>query len=199
MERHTARLAVLSSLAAGLLLPGGSDGAVPVIAAAPRAVTVSAAPRITLVGAGAAERAALDDALARFREHGLDLPDLEVEFSDDTTVCNGHAGGFLERSWRVVACSDLPFVLTHELAHAWVAANVDDVGRNRYVEARRLSTWDSHDVPWGERGIEDAAFIIQQNLMATSPPMSSPTWADRADAYELLTRSPSPLRSGTPR
>ena len=195
MTRSTA-VAALTAVVVGGFLPGGTDSALPVVSAPPLAVGVSATPHITVVGAGEAQRATLHDALGRFREHGLDLPDLEVRFSGDQADCHGHVGGFDERRRRVVVCSELPFVLTHELAHAWAAANLDDTDRDRYLDARGLTTWDDREAPWNERGVEDAAFVIQQNLTATNPPLSSPTWAQRAAAYELLTGSTSPLRDG---
>jgi hypothetical protein len=90
-------------------------------------------------------------------------------------------------------CSELDFVVTHELAHAWESVTLDEDDRDRYLALRGLSTWDDHSVAWGQRGEEDAAFIVQQNLMSSSC-SSSPTWVERTEAYEALTGRPSPLR-----
>ena len=58
------------------------------------------------------------------------------------------------------------------------------------------ATWSDHSVPWAQRGVEDAAFVVQQNLRAVAPTaLASATWADRIAAFELLTGMPSPLRS----
>lgn len=161
----------------------------------PGPVTVALTPSVAVVGADAEERARLDQALARFRDNGLELPDLTVRFSGHQGDCAGHLGLF-EQSvtpWRLSICSELAFVPTHELAHAWEAANLTDDDRARHTLARGLASWNDPGVAWKDRGVEDVAFIIQQNLMATNPPLESPTWIERMGAYELLTGRPSPL------
>jgi hypothetical protein len=152
-------------------------------------------PEIRIVGASAAEAAAVDEALGRFRDAGLLLPDASIVFHDDQEACGGHDGLFQARytPWRVLVCSDLGYVVTHELAHAWEAANLDDADRDRYVEHRGLATWDSGDAGWGARGVEDAAFIVQQNLTARGARVDSAAWRERIEAFELLTGLPSPL------
>jgi hypothetical protein len=157
--------------------------------------SVSLSPRVVVVGADADQRLWLDEALVRFAANGLELPDLEVRFFDDDAACGGHQGLFQQSftPWRILICSDLEFVATHELAHAWEAANVDDDFRAAYVARRGLPTWNGSGFDWNERGVEDLAFVVQQNLMATDPPLTSPTWADRVAAYELITGRPSPL------
>ena len=163
----------------------------------PVQVRVSVRPNITAEGANADQQAHLDEALALFRYHGLELPDLEVRFSDDEADCGGNPGVF-ENSftpWRLSICSESAYVPTHELAHAWEAANLDDEARARYVEARGLTNWNDPAAGWAERGVEDAARMMQQNLMATDPQLTLPAWAERLDAYELLVGRPSPLRS----
>lgn len=120
---------------------------------------------------------------------------MEIEFRDDPADCNGHDGLFQSRytPWRVTVCRELPYVLTHELAHAWEAANLDDADRNRYLELRGLTTWRDHDVSRGDRGIEDAAFMLQQNLMAGRVDVESDRWIERARAFEALTGRTSPV------
>ncbi len=158
-------------------------------------MAISASPRITVIGADAGDLRVLDDALARFRDNGLELPDLEVHFLDEAD-CRGYLGLFQKgfTPWRVLVCSDLDFVATHEIAHAWEAANLDDPQRDGYLEARDLTDWSDKHVARSERGEEDAAFIIQQNLMATNPQLTSRTWQERLAAYELLTGQASPLQ-----
>lgn len=163
----------------------------------PAQVRVSARPNVTVEGANPHQQAHLDEALARFREHGLELPDLDVRFSDDEADCGGNPGVF-ENSftpWRLSICSESSYVPTHELAHAWEAANLDDDARAHYVEARGLTNWNDPAAGWVERGVEDAARMMQQNLMATNPQLTLPAWAERLDAYEMLVGRPSPLRS----
>lgn len=177
--------------------PGWVGPVVPVASAqvASKHVAVSMTPTVTTVGATAADESALADALARFRSNGLPLPDLDVRFFDDEADCGGHYGLFQQQftPWRILVCSDLAFVPTHELAHAWEAANLSDEDRDRYLEARGLGTWSDPASPWKERGVEDAAFMIQQNLTVTSAPLASPRSRERMAAYELLTGRSSPL------
>jgi len=160
--------------------------------------TTKLRPDIVVVGADAAQQAAVNEALNRFVENGLELPDLEIRFLDDEAGCQGHYGLFSTgfTPWRISICSDVDFVITHELAHAWERATLDDHDREMYLAARGLSTWKDRGVPWNERGAEDAAFIIQQNLMTISIPQTSPRWQDRMAAYELLTGRASPVTRG---
>jgi hypothetical protein len=59
-----------------------------------------------------------------------------------------------------------------------------------------LASWDGADDDWDDRGTEHAAFVIQQNITATSPRMTR-TWLERAEAFESLTGVESPLTSGS--
>ena len=82
---------------------------------------------LTVKHASAAEIAGLDVATHRFAAAGLTLPPLIVAFSDDPADCYGHLGIFdaATTPWTITVCSDLAFVPTHELAHAWLDANMD--------------------------------------------------------------------------
>jgi hypothetical protein len=155
---------------------------------------VSLVPSMTIRAADAEQSARVYDALARFRFAGLQLPDLEIAFHDDDASCDGHDGMFRPHDvpWRIDVCRDLAFVVPHELAHAWAAANLDDDDRARYIDARGLTNWSDSRVPWEERGTEDAAFMIQQNLRAIDLDVSSAAWRERIRAYELLTGMTSP-------
>ena len=96
-------------------------------------------PSVTVRGADADEQARRSrSALARFRDAGLLLlPIMVVEFHDDQTLRARGTTGCSSRRFRAVPgtliCNGAEYVLTHELAHAWEAANLD---RRR---ARRLS------------------------------------------------------------
>jgi hypothetical protein len=152
-------------------------------------------PAGRVIGATAAQRAHLDESLGLFEDAGLVLPRLDVVFGADPAACHGYLGTF-DRStdpWTVTICSDLDFVVPHELAHAWEAANVDDATRDAYLAHRGLQVWRSASVEWGDRGVEDAAFIVQQNLTAGPVRLESDAWQERTAAYEVLTGRPSPL------
>lgn len=161
---------------------------------------VSLRPEVSLVGASGEQQIVVAEALARFRDAELALPALEIVFhepDDGMEPCSGRHGLFLpEREpWRVLVCSELPFVLTHELAHAWERATLDDGQRAAYSAERGFEGWNPPDADWDERAIEDAAFVLQQNLMAGRVDPSSERWIELAAAYELLTGQPSPASS----
>lgn len=144
--------------------------------------------------------ASVAEAARAFKTAGLALPDVEVAFSNDERHCNGHLGLFqsARRPWRITICSDLDFVPVHELAHAWIEANIDGSTRSAYVQYRNKRSWNSPQHAWGERGVEDAAFIIQQNLTAQFQGALSDEWQRRASAYELLVGTTSPLLDSAP-
>src|SRR5512134_2896532 len=140
----------LSSAAAIVLAIGGPLLLTSSAAAGERSLgdrpSVSLEPSLTIRGTDArhtGQSARVDDALARFRFAGLELPDLEIAFHEDDSACDGHEGMFRPHDlpWRIDVCSDLDFVVPHELAHAWAAANLDDDDRARYVAARGLTNW----------------------------------------------------------
>ncbi len=157
--------------------------------------TVGLDPVVTVVGADREQLALVDDALDSFRAAGLALPNLEVIFHDDPAECRGHDGLFQAQytPWRLLVCSDLAFVVTHEMAHAWEAATLDDADRLAYTEYREMTTWDDTAAEWGDRAVEDAAFVVQQNLMAGNVRLDTPVWAERTQAFEALTGRRSPL------
>lgn len=135
-------------------------------------------------------------ATSAFDAAGLELPAVEIVFSEDERECYGHYGVFqpARDPWRISICSELPFVLVHELAHAWIKANVDEATTKAYIELRNKPTWNSPQHDWRERGVEDAAFIIQQNLMVRPRCDLTDEWERRVTAFEFLVGAPSPLR-----
>jgi len=137
------------------------------------------------------------DAVAAFSAAGLAVPPLEIRFATTDTDCLGHLGLFEQRAGRFVIhiCDRKDFVVAHEIAHVWVAVNLDREQRERYMRVRGLNNWNDWHVAWNDRGIEDAAFVIQQNLTMNRVPLSSATWVERIDAFELLTGQTSPLRA----
>lgn len=134
------------------------------------------------------DQARVEQALERFRHHNMALPDLSITFVDDSSECRGHDGLFRQTEttpWPIVICSGAGYVVAHELAHAWVAAWLDEPDRADYVEYRGLRTWRSDDVPRMERGTEDAAFMIQQVVMIPGDPTTE-RWAERVAAVKYL-------------
>ena len=179
-------LTLTFSLAIGGAAPALSGGGDP----------AGASPEVTVVGASPAQHDRVAAALASFERAGLVVPPVEITFVDGAEDCGGNDGWFQPPA-TITVCSDLEFVVTHELAHAWIAVNLDAEARAGYIQARELEAWSDHDLAWHERGTEDAAFVMQQNLMITRFVPNSDTWQGRADAYQLLTGLESPLRIET--
>ena len=57
--------------------------------------------------------------------------------------------------------------ILHELAHAWVADNVDDPTRHRFMAVAGVTTWDDRESAWAPRGEEVAAEALSWGLMDT--------------------------------
>ena len=141
------------------------------------------------------QEASIARAAQAFETAGLALPTVEVVFSNNEQDCNSHLGLFqpTRQPWRITICSELDFIPVHELAHAWIEANVDRQTRTAYVQHRHKRSWNSPQHDWNERGVEDAAFIIQQNLTSQLQGDLTDEWERRASAYELLVGTQSPL------
>jgi hypothetical protein len=81
-------------------------------------------------------------------------------------------------------------LLLHELAHAWLWQNLPGSTRQDFLALLHLPTWDARDVPWGRRGIEQAADVIVWGI--SQPPVESDLLAGRTCAqltqvFRLLT------------
>jgi hypothetical protein len=153
-------------------------------------------PRLTIENATPTQVAVIHTAAQRFADANLILPDLTIRFGDDPADCFGHLAIFdvATTPWTITICSDLAFVLTHELAHAWLDSNMSGPTREQYLSLRDKANWDDKHAEWSDRGVEDAAFVIQQNLMITPRSPLSEEWQTRLEAYELLTDQTTPLR-----
>lgn len=149
------------------------------------------AGHVDVIGATPDEQRRLAEAIARFRQLGLVLPALIVSFHDDGSACKGSPGVFSARSfpWHISICdSDLLPVYEHELAHAWLRAHMTDDVRNEFMNLRGYAAWSDHSLPWNQRGVEGAAFVIQQGLSGLPlAPVLSPEIESRLTAFELLT------------
>lgn len=164
------------------------------LAAADKPPATSLDPDVVMVTAADAQASAVVQALARFRTAGLALPALEIRHHDDEAPCYGHKGYFDPSStpWHVDVCSDLAFVVTHELAHAWIEAHLDQAARSAVVAATGAAAWNTTAVGWNDRAVEQAAFVMQQILMVDGRREVTGTWADRAELYVLITGQPVP-------
>jgi hypothetical protein len=146
-------------------------------------------PPLTVEGGTPSERARIERAIQRFADEGLELPPLRIEFRAPEE-CPGGFGFFTSSTqvWRITICSQLDWVYEHELAHAWERANLTDAQRQRFTVFRGLPTWSDQNYDWNQRGVEAAAFVIQQGLAGLPiPPAMGDEVVSRLQAYELLT------------
>jgi hypothetical protein len=94
-------------------------------------------------------------------------------------------------------CSEAGFVYEHELAHAWEAATLNEKLRAEFMALRGYAVWSDHTVPWNERGVEDAVFIIQQGLDGLPlPPHLFDKQRSRLVAFELVAGFRDPRLAG---
>ncbi|HSJ84408.1 MAG TPA: hypothetical protein VLA91_11380 [Acidimicrobiia bacterium] len=153
--------------------------------------------RLTVHNATAEDLGRLGQAVIAFANADLELPTVDIWFHTDLGSCDDHHGVFraTSESWQIRICSsDIEFVYEHELAHAWVTANVTDTKRSAFMNLRGLEHWTDRDVPWDQRGTEWAAVIIQQGLSGLPlPPALSNEARSRLQSYELLTGRVAPV------
>ncbi|MGH8924986.1 MAG: hypothetical protein ACRDWA_10175 [Acidimicrobiia bacterium] len=152
---------------------------------------------LTVHNATAEELGRLGEAVTAFSKAKLELPTLDIAFYSDHELCDEHYGLFraTPEPWQIRICSsDIGFVYEHELAHAWVTANVDEETRSAFMNLRGLSHWADSNVPWNQRGTEWAAVVIQQGLSGLPlPPVLSNEAKSRLESYELLTGGAAPV------
>ncbi|MDJ0792568.1 MAG: hypothetical protein QNJ71_11795 [Acidimicrobiia bacterium] len=128
-------------------------------------------PSITTAGATAAEVAMVDWAVGRFAQAGLSLPDLRIEFPGDPDGCFGFAGTYNHELGRILMCNRGEFrpephqTLLHELVHAWASTELSLSDLASWTELRELESWDSRNLPWWQRGEEQAAEIVSWGLL----------------------------------
>jgi len=114
--------------------------------------------------------------------------------------CDGHYGLYhhSESAPEVTICTELDFVYEHELAHAWAAFWTSDERRSRFMEICATSAWNDPSADWGDRGVEQAAFVIQQTLALPLPTIQGREFENRVAAFEALTGMGDPRLAQTP-
>lgn len=138
----------------------------------PPTVPIAAADETEIEPLASDERELVAWASARFALVGLDVPDVDIRFHDDTTVCGGDHGRYQSAGDRrridVCVADTGSFAshlhrqrtLVHELAHAWDHANLDDAGRTELLDLLGVSAWYAPDAEWDQRGVERFAETI---------------------------------------
>lgn len=150
---------------------------------------------LTIHGATAAEERTIDWAIRRYRHAGLaNLPQLDVYEHASGEGCRGNLGlyyqGRIDLCTRYSTEPDARKFALHEIAHAWIEANGTASILQRFMRRRRIEAWDDRNLPWEERGIEQAAEVVTWGLGEgeTVPQIAKPTDASTLTRlYELLT------------
>jgi hypothetical protein len=170
---------------------GSASESKPVSAAPDMSVSTSSLyPEFTVEGGTRSQRDRLAQAVVRFRNAGLPLPDLTVVFASDPAWCRGFYGLYEHdaRAPRITYCSEIEFVYEHELAHAWEAHSATDQQRQSFMDLRGYTVWANANVAWNESGREGAAFIIQQTIGGFDVPyILSDEFLNRSAAFTSLT------------
>ena len=181
---HTARILITTcTIIAGLATVGN-----PFLVGLATA-KVDPAPALVVHGASPEHTELLSWATERFTEAGLDLPPLDVSFHNDESTCGGSHGSFREHHDVAIIniCNPRDHIILHELAHAWVASEVGDEDRERFMHDLGLISWNDPDVAWSERGTERAANMISLVLDWDPSSISSADGLPRLCGYQTLT------------
>jgi hypothetical protein len=99
-------------------------------------------------------------ARGRFHAAGLTPPRVRFVFHDDTAKCRLRRGLFNPNTRSIEICHLNRETLIHELAHAWIDANLSEEARAAFMRHRDLTVWNDHSVPWTHRATEHAAEIV---------------------------------------
>ncbi len=132
-------------------------------------------------------------AVRRYDQAGLELPQADVFFHDGRDGCDGYLGTTVVS--RIDLCVRLAMepgpqrIVLHELAHAWVIANLDATRQASFLDLRGLTSWAGRAVPWKEQGREQAAEIVAWGLGdGTMLPMIDDTGPEAlTEAFRSLT------------
>lgn len=157
-------------------------------------------PTVGIIGGTPEQRAMADWAVGRFEAGNLTLPSLEVRFHRDRSGCHDRLGYYEDGIASVCAVHVNQMsrrMMLHEMAHAWVEANVSAGLRERFLRLRQLETWNDQEVAWDERGTEHAADIISwalhdQGTGILLPSIPRNSVDELAVGFALLTGRPLP-------
>jgi len=156
------------------------------------------AARVEVRGGTPDQMRTVEWAIDRFRVAGLTLPQLDVTYHGDPAGCAGNSGlyavGHLDVCTGGKASSYARKTIVHELAHAWIDANVSAAGRSEFMRSRGLESWNDGGTPWGLRGSEQAAEVITWFVGPGLTPMlpDHPDPAQLAVPYQVLTGTAPP-------
>ncbi|HEY7400541.1 MAG TPA: hypothetical protein VH989_06560 [Actinomycetota bacterium] len=186
--RTVTRFVLLMAIPAALL--GGPRSTFDAAAAAP---AVRVGPIILFQADSRVQLDLIRWAVDRYEDAGLRLPQSVLVFHDDEADCRSRRGYFT--TGRVDLCTgtrddaQVRDTLLHELAHAWTVANLTVAERAAFMQLRGLSSWDSEDAIWPQRGFEQVAEVISWTLGERILSAEIPDHEPEAmlAAYEVLT------------
>lgn len=87
--------------------------------------------------------------------------------------------------------------LLHEYSHAWMAQNVTDATRQRFMRLNGVVHWDDVEETWGRRGRERATQIVTSGLMDEPVPLDLGECRAFAAEFRMLTGA-APLATCAP-
>lgn len=143
----------------------------------------------------AATHAVVEEAMELFESAGLTLPPLRIFVHATHEPCNGNLGLYSKGGdlHRIDLCDLTPWLIVHELAHAWERHNVDDETRDAFMAHTGAGTWNDHAQPHPARGVEQAADAIAWGLIGHDlQPQSAGHHAEDLAHFEHLTGTVSP-------
>jgi hypothetical protein len=159
-----------------------------------------------------AERELVKWVTSRFALVDLHLPEVDVTFHDDSSACEFHDGIYYSDGahHRVLVCipdrgtfaSNLERqrTLTHEFAHVWEQANLDDIDRQSLLSVVDAQDWYASESAWGERGAERFAETIVWGLydQLRRPTLIEAPCAELHADFHSITgyTAPSPVAAG---
>jgi hypothetical protein len=106
------------------------------------------------------------EAMARFSALPGELPPMQITILG-RSGCKGHSGLFRTGAdiWQVDVCDVAPWVILHEMGHAWTALYLSRQQRDQFVQSWGLETWNEQATPWRLRGAEHAADTVAWGLL----------------------------------
>ena len=131
-------------------------------------------------------------ALDRLHQAHLQLPPVDIHYHSDLEPCDGYPGYFAgtENGWSIGICTPAPFVLLHELGHAWAAHNLTHTDEEAFRQTRGLPAWIDPTIPWNQRASEHVADLIAWGLSTrhnNPPTFANETYDQLARAFQALT------------
>jgi hypothetical protein len=156
----------------------------------------------------------LDWGMRRFADNHLPPPSIDTVTFEPSRSCEGLSGRVLDDGTTrnlyvcmydsdvcagVETCSSASpsarLAVLHELAHAWMLDHIDDTASDRVLAVSGRTTWDDHEAPWSDRGVEYAAEVMAWGLIDEGLPMvriGAPACSELGAAYMVLTGVPPP-------